>query len=48
MNVVMDEVSEHRLTPLQLGGEDLCINADKQSHEKPNGLNRDDDIERGV
>jgi hypothetical protein len=41
-------VSEHRLTPLQLGGKDSCINADKQLHEKPNGLNCDDDIECGI
>jgi hypothetical protein len=48
MEVVMDVVSEHRLTPLQLGGEDSCINADKQLHESSNGLNCDDDIERGI
>jgi len=48
MEVVKDVVSEHRLTPLQLGGEGSCINTDKQLHEKPNGLSCDDDIERGV
>jgi hypothetical protein len=48
MEAVMDVVPEHRLTQLQLGGEDSCINTDKQLHEKSNGLSCDDDIERGV
>ena len=47
MQVAVHVVSEQDRIP-EVRDEDSCVTVNERTYVKPNGLNRDDDVERGT